>query len=120
LIHRRPNSHPHFVNYVWQQLEETYGSQRIYSAGFRVTTTLDENIQKAAEDSVTTNLADLQARGIDVTNASVVVTRPSDGAVLAMVGSADYHNEDIDGQVNVAFTGQQPGSSIADRLSDRF
>ncbi len=104
--------HPHFVNYVWQQLEDTYGPQRIYSAGFRVTTTLDENIQKAAEDSVTANLADLQARGVDATNASVVVIRPSDGAVLAMVGSADYNNEDIDGQVNVAFTGQQPGSSI--------
>ena len=29
-----------------------------------------------------------------------------------MVGSADYYNDDIDGQVNVAFTGQQPGSSI--------
>ncbi len=104
--------HPHFVNYVWQQLEDTYGSQRIYSAGFRVTTTLDENIQKSAEDAVTSQLADLQSRGIDVTNASVVVVRPSDGAVLAMVGSADYYNDSIDGQVNVAFTGQQPGSSI--------
>jgi membrane peptidoglycan carboxypeptidase len=104
--------HPHFVNYVWQQLEDTYGSQRIYSAGFRVTTTLDETIQKAAEDAVTSNLADLQSRGIDATNASVIVMRPSDGAVLAMVGSADYYNDNIDGQVNVAFTGQQPGSAI--------
>jgi membrane peptidoglycan carboxypeptidase len=104
--------HPHFVNYVWQQLEDTYGSQRIYSAGFRVTTTLDENIQKSAEDAVTSELTDLQSRGVDATNASVVVMRPSDGAVLAMVGSADYYNDSIDGQVNVAFTGQQPGSSI--------
>ena len=104
--------HPHFVNYVWQQLEDTYGSQRIYSAGFRVTTTLDETIQKSAEDAVTSQLASLQGRGVDATNASVIVIRPSDGEVLAMVGSADYYNDSIDGQVNVAFTGQQPGSSI--------
>jgi membrane carboxypeptidase/penicillin-binding protein PbpC len=32
--------------------------------------------------------------------------------VLAMVGSAGFDNEEIDGQVNVAFTPQQPGSSI--------
>jgi membrane peptidoglycan carboxypeptidase len=107
-----PFVHPHFVNYVWQQLEDKYGPQRIYSAGFRVQTTLDERIQTAAEGAVTTNLAALQASGVDATNASVVVIRPSDGAVLAMVGSANYYNENIDGQVNVAFTGQQPGSSI--------
>lgn len=105
-------THPHFVNYVWQQLEDTYGSQAIYSAGYRVYTTLDENIQSAAEQSVSRQLADLQARGIDATNASVVVMRPADGAVLAMVGSADYYNENIDGQVNVSLTAQQPGSAI--------
>ena len=104
--------HPHFVNYVWQQLEDTYGSQAIYSAGFRVYTTLDEDIQNAAEESVTATLAEVNARGFDVDNASVVAMRPSDGAVMAMVGSADYNNEEIDGQVNVAFTAQQPGSSI--------
>ncbi|MBN1563946.1 MAG: transglycosylase domain-containing protein, partial [Anaerolineae bacterium] len=104
--------HPHFVNYVWQQLEDEYGPQRIYSAGFHVTTTLNESIQSAAEQAVTSNLASLQAQGRPAENASVVVIRPADGAVLAMVGSADYHNESIDGQVNVAFTGQQPGSSL--------
>ena len=45
-------------------------------------------------------------------NGSVVAIRPRDGAVLAMVGSAGFDNEEIDGQVNVAFTPQQPGSSI--------
>jgi membrane peptidoglycan carboxypeptidase len=104
--------HPHFVNYVWQQLEDTYGSQAIYGAGFRVYTTLDETIQAAAEESATRNITELQQRGIDGENAAVIVMRPSDGAVIAMVGSLDYNNDDIDGQVNVAFTGQQPGSSI--------
>lgn len=112
---KRPETdyaHPHYVNYVWQQLEEEFGPQRIYSAGFRVTTTLDENIQAAAEQAVTDGLASVQARGYSANNASVVVIRPADGAVLGMVGSADFYNEQIKGQVNVAFTGQQPGSSI--------
>lgn len=105
-------THPHFVNYVWQQLEDTYGPQAIYGAGYRVYTTLDESVQTAAEQAVTENITSLQARGNDVENASVVVMRPSDGAVMGMVGSADYENDNIDGQVNVSFTGQQPGSSI--------
>ena len=104
--------HPHFVNYVWQQLEQTYGAQKIYNAGFHVYTSLDENIQASAEQAVTNHLASLQAQRIDATNASVVVIRPIDGAVLAMVGSADYYNKNIDGQVNIAFTAQQPGSSM--------
>lgn len=104
--------HPHFVNYVWQQLEDQYGSQAIYSAGYRVYTTLNEGLQSTVERSVSQRLGELQARGIAAENASVVVLRPSDGAVTAMVGSADYNNEDIDGQVNVAFTAQQPGSTI--------
>src|SRR5690606_24473404 len=104
--------HPHFVNYVWQQLEAEYGSQAIYAAGFRVYTTLNETIQRSAEQAVADNLAELRARGVDAENASVVAIRPADGAVLAMVGSAGYDNEEIDGQVNVAFTAQQPGSSI--------
>jgi len=104
--------HPHFVNYVWQQLEQTYGPQAIYAAGFRVTTTLNERIQQATEQAVTNNLNRVRNQGYDVENASVVVERVTDGAILAMVGSADYYNEDIDGQVNVALTAQQSGSAI--------
>ncbi len=104
--------HPHFVNYVWQQLENTYGPQAIYAAGYRVYTTLDESIQQAAETAVQSNLQRVKNLGYPANNTSVVAIRPSDGAVLAMVGSADYHNEQIKGQVNVAFTAQQPGSAL--------
>ncbi|MBZ0310702.1 MAG: transglycosylase domain-containing protein, partial [Anaerolineae bacterium] len=102
--------YPHFVNYVWQNLEETYSAQRIYSSGFQVYTTLIPSVQDAAQAAV-----DFQLRpGFtpNANNASVVAMRPSDGAVIAMVGSADFYNEDIDGQVNVAFSMQQPGSAI--------
>ncbi len=101
----------HFVNWVWDQLTETYGADTIYATGFNVYTTLDPTIQNAAQQAVTDQLA--RARGrFDIENGSVVVIDPQTGAVWAMVGSADFNNDEIDGQVNVALTPQQPGSSI--------
>ena len=38
--------------------------------------------------------------------------RPDTGEVLALVGSADFDNVEIDGQVNMALAPRQPGSSI--------
>ena len=45
-------------------------------------------------------------------NASIVAIRPPTGEILAMVGSVDYNNEDIDGEVNMALAENQPGSSF--------
>jgi hypothetical protein len=38
--------------------------------------------------------------------------RPDTGEVLALVGSADFDNVEIDGQVNMALAPRQPGSTI--------
>ena len=43
---------------------------------------------------------------------ALVAIRPNTGEILAMVGSADFYSEAIDGQVNMAVTPRQPGSSI--------
>ena len=48
----------------------------------------------------------------EVGNAAVVVVRPPTGEVLAMVGSLDYFDDSIDGQVNMAVSPRQPGSSF--------
>ncbi|MCX6797628.1 MAG: penicillin-binding transpeptidase domain-containing protein, partial [Candidatus Falkowbacteria bacterium] len=42
----------------------------------------------------------------------LVAIDPKTGQILAMVGSRDYFNEDIDGQVNVVLSPRQPGSSM--------
>ncbi|MCS7060172.1 MAG: PBP1A family penicillin-binding protein [Anaerolineae bacterium] len=101
---------PHFMVYVRQQLDAEYGVDGLYRAGLRVYTTLDPRIQRIAEQAVTDHLAKLADR--NVTNGAVVVLDPQTGAILAMVGSADFHNEAIDGQVNVALALRQPGSAI--------
>ncbi len=101
--------YPHWVVYVQQQLEELFGPS-IYTAGFDVYTTLDPRLQELAQQQVEATLAGLADR--NVTNASVIVEDIKTGAILAMVGSRDFDDESIDGQVNIALTPQQPGSSI--------
>ncbi len=47
-----------------------------------------------------------------MTDGALVAIRPSTGEILAMVGSADFNNETIAGQINMALIPRQPGSSI--------
>ena len=47
-----------------------------------------------------------------VTNAALVALDAHTGEILAMLGSVDFYNKDIDGQVNIALRPRQPGSSI--------
>jgi membrane peptidoglycan carboxypeptidase len=103
-------TYPHFVNYVQQQLEARFGKAEIYSSGFTVYTTIDPKIQDSAEKAVKDQIARL--RSLNVTNGAVLAVRPSDGAILAMVGSADFNDKSIDGQFNVVLAPRQPGSSI--------
>ncbi len=103
---------PHFVFYIRRMLEDKYGPEMVYRGGLNVYTTLDYNIQQTAEQIAREQVAKLQAEKRNVSNASVVIIRPSTGEILGMVGSVDYFNRDIDGQVNVALSPRQPGSSF--------
>jgi penicillin-binding protein 1C len=102
---------PHWSVYVRQLLEadEDWGPS-LFTSGYDVYTTLDPRLQELAEQQVEEQIALLTDR--NVTNASVVIIDPHTGAILAMVGSRDFNDEDIDGQVNIPLTLQQPGSSI--------
>jgi penicillin-binding protein 1C len=101
---------PHFMTYVRQKLDEDYGASGLYRTGLRVYTTLDTRIQAIAEQAVKDQIAKLGAQ--HVTNGAAVVINPQTGEILAMVGSADFNNEAIRGQVNVVLSNRQPGSSI--------
>ena len=101
---------PHFTVYVREQLESRYGPQVLYRNGLRVVTTLDLDLQTAAEEALREHLASLADRNAH--NGAVVVLDPATGEILAMVGSADFWDEAIDGQVNMALSPRQPGSAI--------
>ena len=101
---------PHFSLFIKKLLVEKYGQQAVEKGGFRVTTSLDLDIQQQAELIVATEAAKLERA--NVSNASALVTKPRTGEILAMVGSKDYFNTEIDGNVNITTRLRQPGSSI--------
>lgn len=101
---------PHFAIYVRDLLEREYG-EAMYRRGLRVYTTLDWDIQNLAQEAASTNITEYGVPN-DANNAAAVVIRPQTGEILAMVGSVDYYNEEIDGQVNMAVSPRQPGSSF--------
>lgn len=102
---------PHFVMYVKEYLEKKYGSQAIQQGGLRVYTTLDWDKQQIAEKVVREG-AESNLKKYGAENAALVALDPRNGQILAMVGSKDYFDEKIDGQVNVAVRDRQPGSSF--------
>lgn len=100
---------PHFAEMVMAELNKKYGEERVTRSGFRVTTTLDPSLQKAATNAIDTQISYIQRNG--GSNAAVVAVDPATGEVRALVGSADYNNDQF-GKVNMAITPRQPGSSV--------
>lgn len=105
-----PTQAPHFALWIKEQLAEKYGEKTVEQGGLRVYTTLDLDIQNFAQDAVATEVAKLTKQKVG--NGAAIVTRPSTGEILAMVGSKDYFAKDEDGKVNVILAQRQPGSSI--------
>lgn len=106
----RPIVAPHFVFYVIGELEKLYSTDDLRTAGLRVTTTLDLDLQTAAERVVREGAAKNIAQG--ASNAALVSLDPRTGQVLAMVGSKDYYDRSVDGNVNVTLRARQPGSAF--------
>jgi len=101
---------PHFVMYVKELLEKTYGQRMLERGGLRVTTTLDLSMQEKVEEIVRVHIDKLAT--LNVGNGAALVTNPRSGDILAMVGSRDYFDANKDGNVNVTTSHRQPGSSI--------
>ncbi len=102
--------YPHWVNYIRMLLEGMYDPQTIYRSGFRIYTTLDPEMQELGQRIVRDTVAGLKDK--NASNGALVAIQPSTGEILAMVGSSDFNNEAISGQVNMAVAPRQPGSSI--------
>jgi 1A family penicillin-binding protein len=107
---------PHFVAAVWTQLERDY-AEALYSGGLEVTTTVDLSWQEEAERIVRQQLDDLNnppdgSPPKNAHNAALVAIDPFTGQILTMLGSPDYFDESIDGNVNAALAHRQPGSAL--------
>ncbi len=94
---------PYFVAYLRQQLLERYGPSKAFYGGLKVKSTLDLQLQEAAEETVASYLGYLPA------TASVVVIDNRNAAIKALVGGTDFKEAPF----NLATQGRrQPGSSI--------
>lgn len=102
---------PHFVLYVKELLSEQFGERLVEQGGLQVITSLDWDKQQAAEQAIADN-AENNLEQWEATNASLVSVDTKTGEILAMVGSKDYFDDEIDGQVNIALRPRQPGSSF--------
>ena len=115
----------HFVEYVKQQIEDQYGPEFLEIKGLKVYTTLDWELQQAAEAAIAENVENNIAR-FGAYNSALVSIDPHTGEILAMVGSADPWGEPLpegcDPSTNCKFVpsfnvatdglGRQPGSSF--------
>jgi penicillin-binding protein 1A len=94
----------YFTSWVRQQVIERYGAPRAFDGGLRITTTLDLDLQRAAEQAVNGYLANPTGPA-----ASLVAIENSTGEVRAMVGGRNYDESAF----NLATAGErQPGSSF--------
>ncbi|MBM3189117.1 MAG: penicillin-binding protein, partial [Chloroflexi bacterium] len=102
---------PHFVVYVRDILEKRYGREAVYGGGLQVITSIDLGIQAKAEELARKQIAAIRQER-NAHNAAVVVLNTKTAEILAMVGSVDYNDLVIKGNINMAVTPRQPGSSF--------
>lgn len=102
---------PHFIQYVIDTLDSRLGADYTRRAGLNIVTSLDLQMQEMAQQLVAEKVAELQSP-FDLNNGALVALKAGEGEILVMVGSTDFANAEIDGQVNVAISLRQPGSAI--------
>jgi penicillin-binding protein 1C len=105
-----PRRAPYFVDYVRSQLPALIGPVLAARGGFTVTTTLDLGFDQRLADLAAGHVASLR-EAHDLTDAALVAIRPHSGEILALVGGVNY-DDPVNGQVNVALRGRQPGSAF--------
>ncbi len=101
---------PHFVHHVINQLDQEFGPDAVNYGGLEVTTTLDHDLQLDAEAIITRNLEKLADK--DVGNGALLAAHRSSSEALAWVGSANYFDDEIAGQVDMITALRQPGSAL--------
>ncbi len=125
-------SAPYFMEMVRQYLDERYGSNQIYEGGLRVYTTLDIDLQVAAEESLERRLTALEARNqykrtratlaakpvpqtpkersqTEYLQGAVVSLDPTNGQIRALIGGRDFNESNFNRAVQAS---RQPGSAF--------
>jgi membrane peptidoglycan carboxypeptidase len=102
----------HLRDYIGSELSTKFNitEGNLATSGYKIHTTFDKDIQDQTQAIVTNSITSRIAPN-GGNNSAAMVLDGSTGQIIAMVGSADFNNVAISGQVNVATAPRQPGSS---------
>ncbi len=101
---------PHFIIYTIAELEKTYSQKSLRTEGLSIYTTIDMDLQKAGELAIQNGVERNKMRGAN--NAGLIALQATNGEILTMVGSKNYFDTSIDGNVNITTSQRQPGSAF--------
>jgi len=105
----------HFVLWVKSQAEEIVadGAEAgfLSQGGLTIETTLDWEMQQAAEELIAKKREDI-ASIYGAHNIAMVAVERGTNRILTYIGNADYSDEEFDGKVDMARAARQPGSSF--------
>ncbi|MGB3136273.1 MAG: transglycosylase domain-containing protein [Nodosilinea sp.] len=99
---------PYFYSYVFQELEAVLGTSLAREGNFYVQTSVDLDLQEAAESALSQDVA-TQGAALAYSQGALVTLDSSTGAIYALVGGVDFAAS----QFNRASQAQrQPGSTF--------
>jgi penicillin-binding protein 1A len=98
---------PYFTNYVLREVARAYGPDALYKGGMTIYTTLNLEMQEAAEDAATWGIEYAHGRRWKVEQIALVALNARTGAIKAMVGGLDYKTN----QYNVVIQGRRQAGS---------
>jgi membrane peptidoglycan carboxypeptidase len=103
---------PYFVLAAKQSLENKYGSETVQRGGWKVTTTLDMNLQREAEKQVSDGIAQVRNQGGDTAAFAAIDVKTAQ--MVALVGGPNFFSDNPnDGhEINFATQPLPPGSSF--------
>ncbi|RTZ98112.1 MAG: hypothetical protein DSY89_09980 [Deltaproteobacteria bacterium] len=112
--HRRA---PYFMDYLTRQMADLYPPNVLSSLGLSIFTTLDTQVQMAAEQALARGLARLEAarpalkrkKPGEKLQGAVIVIQPKTGYILAMVGGRNYGISQFNRATHAR---RQPGSAF--------
>ncbi len=103
---------PHFVlGRVASEITKRFGEKALFSDGLEITTSIDANLQKKAEEILEQHITDYGEQ-TKLFNGAFVAMNPRTGEILTYVGSRDYFRDDIQGRNDNAAAGNSPGSTL--------
>ncbi|MGD9974145.1 MAG: PBP1A family penicillin-binding protein [Desulfatirhabdiaceae bacterium] len=108
---------PYFMDYLSSQLQALYPREALSSLGLSVFTTLDTQVQIAAEKALSDGLARIEKNDPTLMNTdpgkmlqgAIIVMQPKTGYILAMAGGRDYKTSQFNRATQAK---RQPGSAF--------